>query len=258
MDKEVRFFFLIRRNWAWFFCMFLFFAAYIFICQDMETTLSKFFPKENITMWHGMFFYLSNGLLMPVQYWLGLLLLCYQVAKEQTVNEVILRYQSKRRWLRNLRIKSLVHGCSVALISFLLLGIINTIRYGFPKSFAWESIAMCSQPIPVILITSLLSHILITCFAIILYLTILLYCKNCTISFLIAAVILISANLVLILTPQYMSFKLFFFSSCISYAFFLSDGYLLNIVIATVTPVCTGGILLFLQENALRKFPEKG
>lgn len=250
--------FNLAKHWAWFFYISIFCITYLYISEDAYKIVTLSMPKSQYSMWHDIYYQLSNGIEIPFQHWIGLFLLFFQYMTIQTMPNMLLRYSNKTQWYwKSIRALWGIAFKTVALGYLLMFGM-SFIRFGLPHSITFGNYVPCAHPIPVMLVTSFLCRLNISCFTAIIFLLITIWKNNGIISYLVCIVYMIIVHVVLWITPPFISFKRIVFASCFTYHY-ISDGYYLeNVFNAFGLPLIFGLIGIWISYNLLDGFPERG
>ncbi len=248
----------LSKYFPWIFYAISFVVAYLYVSNDYYNYFTLKMPPSQYTMWHDICAQLNDGFLIPFQHWIGLFFIFFQTTSIRTMSFSLLRYSQKTRWYWDTLKELLVICCKIITLSYLCMLILSAIRFGIPKSMAWGAYPLINQPVLVMLITSFLCRLNISCFTGVLFLLLTIWRNNGIFSYLVCLILCFVSHLILYLTPPYMSFKRIAVTSCFTYHY-ISDGYFLeNILNAFGLPLLFGGLSIWLSYHLLNHFPERG
>lgn len=196
--------------------------------------------------WFGMFMLLSDGIFVPFQFWVCGLAVIYTVYCRNVHPTILIRYNTKRQWLRSLCVSILIWVFVYVLVNMVVMFLLSTLEFGAITSFSWRGDAICEYTVIFMLIISFLTRWVTISFIGMLFIVLAIWFKNPLLSFIMMLVYTTLSTLVLICTPTYMSFKPYIFTSSINFGFFLSDNLISNIFISIGSPLICIIVLIIL------------
>ena len=243
---------------ALFFWFLSFIAIYLYVSSDVEKALTVSLPQNGINSWHIIIGVLSNGLLMPLQHLISLLILLYCIFKPCFSTEMICRYKTKHKWEATITGKTVLVAMSISVAEFILIILISSIIYGEPQISVWSQYPLTNIPLHIAVATVLVVRCIISALVAVIFVSCNVLFGNLAISAAGNALWLILCDIGQILTPPYISFKAVFFSSSFSFSFFLNDSFLSNILLSVVLPCILIIIVRLLSKDWIKHFPERG
>lgn len=233
-------------------------ASYYYISENAYKLLCFQIPSSDYTPWHDMYAYLNDGFIAPIQYFVVLLLFFEQYLNRNMRLEVLLRCKTKASWYHMILLNLFKISGIYVILNYFLIFLLSAIRFGFPRELAWGNFPLSMQPVPIILFTSLLSRINISLYSAVVFAWIAILKNNCITSYFICAVYFLISNLILLITPPYMSFKGVAFVSSFSYQFFSEGFFINNLILAFITPLILDVLIISHTQYTLKKSVEVG
>ena len=242
---------------VWLLWLASFVAVFLYVASDLSKTMALSIPVGSVNSLHIVFGVLTNSLLIPIQHWISLLVLLYSVCKPFSSPEMIIRYKTKQLLRKAVTRKAVISALCISAANITLTVNLSILLYGLPQTESWSKFPFTNIPLPVVIGTAFAVRCTISVFVAYVFISgILLLCKPeiCAVGI---AVWLVLCDLGRLLTPPYLSFKAVFFSSSFSFAFFLSDGYLENLLLSIVLPFGLIAIMAILSNTLMKHFPER-
>ncbi len=260
MDREQNppLFFNAARYFPWIFYLVTCYLAYRYTADRAYAFAIQSMNPSQYTLWHDFFSHLDDGILIPLQHWIGLFFLFSQVTGICTAPCYLLRYPRKSSWYRAVLRRLLVLCCKVMALRFLVLLGAGAIRFGLPHGMNWGPFPSIHQPVPVMLVTSFLCQLNISCFAAVLFLLVTVWKHHGIASYLVCLLFFFLSHLIFYFTPPYLSFRLPAFAACFTYHYICGGYFLESCLSAFGLPWLLGLLFLWLTRPLLRRFPERG
>lgn len=237
-----------KRDWA------LYGITHGILCWYIFSTMPA---RESSNFWHGLFECLTNSLLLPVHHWVFLLWMLYRASAVWILPETASRFQSRTAWLKALLFQAWRSTVALTIVNCLAPLLWSLLRYGAASGIAWVTwgdLHPITMSVPAIFLITVIARLLVSWTVSVFFVFLLLRIRSRAMASGISLLLLLLADLVLMETPPYLSFKPLVFTSSFSFLYF-SRGTVLENMLLSYGLSLTASMLLYLgcRQRVKRK-----